>query len=129
MLKATCAVVLAMGLAACQATGENGPPANAPAPMEETADQGPDDIVSFAQAACGGCHAVERAWQSPNPRSPTFPDIANRAGLTAGTLSTWLRDAHNYPEEMDFDLTPERVEQLARYIATLRDENYKPPVY
>ena len=56
---------------------------------------------AFAQASCAACHAVERdSIVSPNPRAPSFPSIANQQGLTKETLSSWLRDAHNYPSDM-----------------------------
>ncbi|MEZ5743632.1 MAG: hypothetical protein R3D89_07875 [Sphingomonadaceae bacterium] len=76
---------------------------------------------TFAQAACGDCHATERGWLSPNPNAPTFVEIANREGLTRDTLATYLADAHNYPEAMDFDLTEARVGQIADHIYALRD--------
>lgn len=83
---------------------------------------------TFAQAACGGCHAIERSELSPNPKSPPFEDIANRHGLTVETLANWLRSAHNYPEEMEFDLTAAQVDDLAAYIVTLKHDGYKPPI-
>ena len=81
--------------------------------------------LAFVQAACGGCHAVEVPGLSPNPASPPFGVIANRTELDRETLAAWLRDAHNYPEEMDFDLDPPQVQQIADYILTLRSEGYK----
>lgn len=77
--------------------------------------------IAFAQASCGGCHAVEEPGLSPNPESPTFAEIASRPGVTAKTLSTYLRDAHNYPEAMDFELTRQQADALAQYMLTLRD--------
>ena len=77
--------------------------------------------VAFAQASCGGCHAVEKVGLSPNPASPTFAEIASRPGVTAKTLSTYLRDAHNYPEAMEFELTGNQADALAEYLLTLRD--------
>lgn len=82
------------------------------------------DMLTFVQAACGGCHAVEPPHLSPNPASPPFADIANRDGLTKDTLVRWLTDAHNYPEVMDFDLDPPQVEDVADYILTLRTPDY-----
>ena len=116
------AIALA-GLAACQtAYGE-----------DETAIAMPTDVahdnpLAFAQGACGGCHAVEKPWLSPNPASPTFADIANREGVTEDTLQAYLTDAHNYPMVMDFDLDPEQARELAHYILTLRDPEYRKPV-
>ena len=76
--------------------------------------------IAFAQASCGGCHAVEEPGRSPNPEAPAFGEIANRPGVTAATLSAYLRDAHNYPEAMDFELTAQQAHALAEYMLTLR---------
>ena len=107
-----CLLALALGTAACQHQ-----------PARETADD-----LAFAQAACGGCHAVERYGASPNPDSPPFAAIANEPGLTRETLATWLRDAHNYPEEMEFYLEGPEVERLVDYMLTLRDPDYRPAI-
>lgn len=81
---------------------------------------------AFVEAACGGCHAVEPPFLSPNPQSPSFAAIANRAGLSEATLAAWLADAHNYPEQMDFTLTSEQTQQIADYMITLRRADYRP---
>ena len=81
---------------------------------------------AFVEAACGGCHAVEPPFLSPNPASPSFEAVANREGLDQATLSNWLADAHNYPEEMDFDLEPSHIDQIARYMLTLKRSDYRP---
>ena len=88
----------------------------------------PHPGLAFAQASCGGCHAVERLGVSPNPDAPPFAAIVNQEGLTAETLSTWLGDAHNYPEEMEFYLEKPEVDQLVAYLLTLRDPNYRPAI-
>ena len=85
------------------------------------------DGHALAQAACAGCHSVERYGLSPNPKSPEFPTIANARGLSVATLTNWLRNAHNYPEEMDFYLEDDEVASLVGYILSLRDEAYQPP--
>jgi len=84
------------------------------------------DPLAFTQAACGGCHAVEYPGLSPNPAAPTFASIANRKGLDGDTLSAWLASAHNYPEEMDFDLDPEQVDLVTRQLLKLRRDDYTP---
>jgi mono/diheme cytochrome c family protein len=81
---------------------------------------------AFIEAACGGCHAVEPPFLSPNPASPSFAAIANRQGLSETSLADWLADAHNYPEEMDFTLTRPQIDQIAAYMVTLRDAGYVP---
>ncbi len=82
---------------------------------------------AFAQASCGGCHAVGRSGTSSNSNAPPFPAIVNQEGLTAETLSFWLRGAHNYPREMDFYLGEREVDALVAYMLTLRDPNYRRP--
>ena len=110
--------------AACQPAS---PPPQQSAPPVASAPAEPG-IAAFAQAACGGCHAVKTGVLSPNPASPGFAEIANKAGLTQTSLATWLRDAHNYPEDMDFDLDAVQVEALAGYILTLREADYRAPI-
>jgi len=85
-------------------------------------------VLAFAQGACGGCHAVEANALSPNPEAPEWPLIVNRSGLNEETLTTWLVDAHNYPEEMDFDLDAPQVEDLVAYMLTMQSEDYEPPI-
>ena len=114
------------GLGACQtAYEEQG--TGAQTSVAAPSDVAHDNPLAFAQGACGGCHAVEKPWLSPNPASPTFADIANREGVTEDTLQAYLTDAHNYPMVMDFDLDPEQAEELAHYILTLRDPDYRKP--
>ncbi len=82
---------------------------------------------ALAQASCGGCHAIGQYGTSSNPNAPPFGAIANQDGLTAETLSYWLRGAHNYPREMDFYLGERQVDALVAYMLTLRDPNYRRP--
>ena len=112
---AVAVLALAVSLGACQTGGS--------APETALSKSHPP---AFVEAACGGCHAVEPPFLSPNPQAPSFEAIANRKGLTEDTLASWLSDAHNYPEDMDFDLEPGHVEQIAAYMVTLRREDYKP---
>lgn len=109
---------LALGLAACQP----------PPPAQPAASTAASEGQAFAQTSCGGCHAVGRYGMSPNPSAPPFAVIVNQEGLTAETLSTWLRDAHNYPQEMEFSLGEPAVDELVNYMLTLRDPDYRPPV-
>lgn len=82
---------------------------------------------AFARASCAACHAIEPgAISSPNPQAPSFPAIVNQQGLTAETLSSWLRNAHNYPTEMEFELDSKRVDELVTYMLTLKDPDFRP---
>lgn len=112
-----------LALGACQTSGTDDPPpmlGKATSPSRDTR------APAFIEAACGGCHAVEPPFLSPNPASPSFAAIANRRGLSEKSLGDWLADAHNYPEDMDFTLTRKQVDQIAAYMVTLRDAGYVP---
>ena len=106
-------------LTACQ---QQEPIASAPAPVDLVAAH------ALAQGACGGCHSVEAFALSPNPAAPDFASIANRPGINRETLLTWLRDAHNYPAEMDFWLEGGEADQLTAYILSLRRAGYEPSI-
>jgi hypothetical protein len=111
-------LALASAAAACQPV--DSARTSVPAP--------PGRALAFVQGSCGGCHAVDRHGISPNPDAPPFAAIVNRPGLTAETLSIWLRDAHNYPDEMEFYLEGPEVELLVEHMLTLRDPNYRPAI-
>ena len=117
MFKPLRLLCLPLLLTACQNL-----PSAEPAPATPTPEG-----QAFAQASCSGCHAVGRHGSSPNPNAPPFPAIVNQEGLTAETLSYWLRGAHNYPSEMDFYLRDREVDALVAYMLTLRDPNYRRP--
>ncbi|MFN9632882.1 MAG: hypothetical protein ACK554_05260 [Erythrobacteraceae bacterium] len=116
-------IALALALAACQtAAPADGPPRGGKSTSPSYDTRAP----AFVEAACGGCHAVEPPFLSPNPRSPSFAAIANRNGLSEKSLADWLEDAHNYPEMMDFTLTRPQIDQIAAYMVTLRKAGYVP---
>jgi len=111
-----------LGLAGCET-----PVANPPPMIGKATARSPDARApAFVEAACGGCHAVEPPFLSPNPRSPSFAAIANRPGLSEQSLADWLAEAHNYPEDMDFTLTRPQIGQIAAYMVTLRNAGYVP---
>lgn len=112
-------------LTACaSAPGSDNPP---PMVGKATSPSPDTRAPAFVEAACGGCHAVEPPFLSPNPASPSFAAIANRQGLSEKSLGDWLADAHNYPEDMDFTLTRKQIDQIAAYMVTLREAGYVPP--
>jgi mono/diheme cytochrome c family protein len=110
-------------LAACQTPGSENPP---PMVGKSTSPSRDTRAPAFIEGACGGCHAVEPPFLSPNPRSPSFAAIANRPGLSETSLADWLAEAHNYPEDMDFTLTRAQIDQIAAYMVTLRHAGYVP---
>ena len=111
-----------LALTACQTANPDGPPLIGKA----TASSADTRAPAFIEAACGGCHAVEPPFLSPNPASPSFAAIANRRGLSEKSLGDWLEGAHNYPEQMDFTLTRPQIDQIAGYMVTLRHAGYVP---
>jgi len=117
MMKLLQLMCLPLALAACEQLPSAEPGTSAATP----------DGQAFAQSSCGSCHSVGRSGLSPVPSAPPFPAIVNQEGLTAETLSVWLKGAHNYPREMDFYLGEREVDKLVAYMLTLKDPHYKRP--
>jgi mono/diheme cytochrome c family protein len=82
--------------------------------------------LAFAEQRCAACHAVRADGTSPNAEAPAWDDIANRPGTTERTLRTFLRDSHNYPAAMQFEVDRARIRDLSAYMATLRRKGYLP---
>ncbi len=95
-------------------------------PAELAAVPPPAPIPALVQGVCGDCHGVQAPFISPNPAAPAFNAIANRRGLTERTLASWLIDAHNYPDLMEFELGPEEAQTVADYMVTLQRDDYRP---
>lgn len=118
MLKTACSMSLLLALAACQSSTVVDQPVSAVAAEGRM----------IAQTSCASCHGTAPGvTSSPNPDAPAFASIVNQQGLTKETLATWLRDAHNYPGEMAFELDNAKVDRLVDYMLTLRDPEYTPP--
>ena len=121
---AASAVILVLSLSACQSMSVEAPEPTA-AELQQAAElRG----AKFAQNRCSDCHAVTSDAVSPNPNAPTFAMIANRQGLTSDTLTVWLKDAHNYPREMYFEIPAEHIDDLTAYLVTLQSDDYTPPI-
>ncbi|MCC2978519.1 MULTISPECIES: c-type cytochrome [unclassified Sphingomonas] len=97
-------------LAACQVEG----------PRETAGNSMIAQGRALAQANCSGCHAIGPSGTSNYSEAPTFSTLVNQKGATAETLSAWLREAHNYPQEMDLYLLPPQADALAAYMLTLK---------
>ncbi len=117
----------AFALAACQSTEPAQSVASAGVATGDAALAKPDadGVPMLVGAVCGSCHAVTPGAVSPLPQAPSFPSIANREGLTRETLTTYLRDAHNYPDIMDVGLTDEDVRLVVDYMISLKDPDYR----
>lgn len=83
---------------------------------------------AFTKASCAGCHGITANAASPNPEAPPFDAVVNTKGLTARTLETFLRDSHNFPGQMAFEIDPAKVDDLTAYMLTLKRPGYHPPI-
>ncbi len=116
-------------LVACTGGSADRPVESASAPLAAPAGVGDaQSDLAFVQQACGTCHATTPLAISPDPRAPNFAEVANSPGLTADTLDIWLRNAHNYPAQMNFTLDDEQIAAIERHMLRLRDPDYELPV-
>lgn len=77
--------------------------------------------LAFAQANCGGCHAVTPA-DGPSAASgaPSFDSLANNPAVTRMGLDVLLQSSHrNMP---NFIVSPREREDLWAYLSALRDD-------
>jgi hypothetical protein len=74
----------------------------------------------FAVNRCSHCHSVAYAETSPLPAAPSFQEIASSPDLSKVTLSKWLRDHRNYPDQMYFEIPAEHIDDVVAYMITLR---------
>ncbi len=113
-------------LAACQPAAIETAPAAAPQQAAAQAAATEAHIPVLVSTNCASCHAVRRGELSPLAAAPSFVHIANQPGLSRATLTAFLADAHNYPDQMDVELDAEDVEEIAAYLLTLQQEDYRP---
>lgn len=74
---------------------------------------------SYADAACAACHAVAAGDpRSPNPKAPTFEEIANVPGMTLMALNVALHTSHKTMPNLIIE--PDRIEDLSAYLHTLK---------
>lgn len=88
----------------------------AKSPMADEAD--PDRGLDLAQRWCASCHVIGPSFDGGDA-GPSFASVANRAGLTANDLRTWLAEPHD--PMPDFQLTADQYEDLVAHIMSLRD--------
>ena len=121
-------IFLSMGilLGGCQLTPEQplGPHSSESTPYARSSPEWRG--LKFARNRCSDCHAVEPSFLSPNPAAPTFEAVSNMPGLDGDSLAKWLKNSHNFPDEMYFEVPQEHVDELVAYILTLREEGYEP---
>jgi mono/diheme cytochrome c family protein len=74
---------------------------------------------NLARQVCAECHWVERRpAHSPNPRSPTFADVASTPGMTAIALNVILHTSHRYMPNII--LNDEQSNAVITYILSLK---------
>lgn len=115
-VRAAAAIATVLIVAGCAATEEQ----VAKPPSAATLGQ------DFAVQHCSSCHAIAAGAISPNPLAPPFAAVVNRSGVTAETLVPWLDNSHFYPDIMSFTIAPGDVANLAAYMLTLQQEDYRP---
>src|SRR5262245_50168935 len=94
-----------------------------PLRAEETGD--PQHGLRLARQVCSECHAIQtQQVHSPNPRAPTFPELATTPGMTSAALTVALTTPHaGMPM---FRLTAEQRADIIAYILNLRQSGLSP---
>lgn len=82
---------------------------------------------AFAQAHCASCHAIADGT-SPHADAPAFADVINQPDLSEKTLNPWLRNSHNFPQIMNFEIQADHIDDLAAHMLTLKDPKHKPRI-
>ena len=94
-------------------------PSLAPSPVGAQQTGSPQRGLPLARQVCSECHAIQaQQLRSPNPRSPTFPELATTPGMTNAALTLALTTPHaGMPM---FRLTEEQRADIISYILGLR---------
>jgi mono/diheme cytochrome c family protein len=83
----------------------------------------------IARLVCSTCHVVARDQEYPpllSKPAPSFFELANRPGVSAGSLEHFITTTHwDNPDKLamtmpDLRATPEQSQAVARYILSLR---------
>ena len=77
--------------------------------------------AAWARDVCSECHAIRTAQgRSPNPRSPSFVELANTPGMTPAALTVALTTPHaGMPM---FMLSSDQRQDIIAYILSLKAE-------
>jgi mono/diheme cytochrome c family protein len=99
--------------------------AAAVAPLQAQQAGDPRQGLVLARQVCFECHAIQpQQLQSPNPRAPTFPQLAATPGMTTAALTVALTTPHvGMPM---FRLSSEQREDIIAYILSLRGSSSTP---
>ena len=76
---------------------------------------------TYAREVCAECHAIGRGEKSsPDPKAPSFEDIANSSGVTGISLAAMLHAVHeNMP---GFAMALDERDNIIAYILSLKRE-------
>ena len=77
--------------------------------------------LAYANRVCTQCHAVRQNDQmSPNPKAPSFQEIADTPGMTGISLAATLHSVHeNMP---NFTLAADERDNIIAYILSLKQQ-------
>ena len=92
-------------------------------PLQAQQGGDPRHGLVVAEDVCSGCHGVQaRQVMSPNPRAPTFAELAATPGMTSAALTVAMTTPHaGMPM---FRLTAQQRDDLIAYVLGL--EHSKP---
>jgi mono/diheme cytochrome c family protein len=85
-------------------------------------DGDPQQGHALAREVCARCHSVEaqRSFISPNPKAPTFRDLAETPGMTRAAMTVALTTPHaGMPM---FRLSEPQQAALISYVLGLKQE-------
>lgn len=76
----------------------------------------------IARVNCGGCHAIERKGESPNPKSPPFRTLAKRYPIAnlEEALGEGIVVGHEGAEMPQFKLSTGQIESLLAYLNSIQ---------
>jgi len=92
------------------------------APAWAQSDEGIDEGRQLVEVNCGECHAVGVADASPHKAAPLFRQLSDSFPMDA--LEEAFADGRIYsghPDMPEFIATPEQVDAIVAYIASLQE--------
>ena len=112
---------LGAGLAAAMLTGLVLGFSVSTLPALAQSEEGLEEGRKLVETNCGACYGVGKADASPHVDAPLFRKLSERFPMDA--LEEAFADGHIYsdhPDMPEFIATPEQVESIVAYIASLQ---------
>ena len=75
--------------------------------------------AAYAKQYCTKCHAIDGTETSPEPKAPSFRNVANTKGMTATALTVWLTTSH--PTMPNIVIEPNDMDNVVAFILSLKD--------